>query len=61
MSLISEYTINKDIFCVPNGIDTNQIISNIETKNVNKKIQFGYLGRLSEEEYFRLNKSYIYA
>lgn len=50
MSLISEYTINKDIFCVPNGIDTNQIISNIETKNVNKKIQFGYLGRLSEEK-----------
>lgn len=49
ISLISYYTANKNIFFVPNGINT-KLKKIFEKKTVNKKINIGYLGRISDEK-----------
>jgi len=49
MTNISEYTSNQNIIYIPNGIDTKLKQLSKEQFH-NKKINIGYLGRLSEEK-----------
>lgn len=49
MTNIALYTSNKNIFSIPNGIDTF-LIKSPESNVLNEKITIGYLGRLSEEK-----------
>ena len=54
ISDISKYTVNKNIFFVPNGVDTQQYKLKEKSyefdNNINKKYRFGYLGRFGEEK-----------
>jgi glycosyltransferase involved in cell wall biosynthesis len=51
MTEISNYTVNKNIFCVPNGLDIEKLSLTSKKYVLNKtEIRFGYIGRFGYEK-----------